>query len=125
MSNRLILAPLALAGALLGGSVPAFAQPAPAPATAAPQSADGAPPPAMHRRAKMREVLSSLELTADQQAQIKGFMKSFHDSRQTATPETRKQLLAQIEGVLTPDQQGKFEAGMHAKATDQAPQPQQ
>jgi Spy/CpxP family protein refolding chaperone len=125
MLNRLILAPFALAGALLGGSVPAFAQAAPAPATAAPQSADGAPAPAMHRHAKMREVLSSLDLTPDQQAQIKGFMKSFHDSRQTATPETRKQLLAQIEGVLTPDQQGKFEAGMHAKAPDQAPQGQQ
>jgi Spy/CpxP family protein refolding chaperone len=125
MFNRLILAPFALAGALLGGSVAAFAQAAPAPATAAPQNADGAPAPAMHRHAKMREVLSSLDLTSDQQAQIKGFMKSFRDSRQTATPETRKQLLAQIEGVLTPDQQGKFEAGMHAKAPDQAPQGQQ
>jgi Spy/CpxP family protein refolding chaperone len=72
----------------------------------------------------MRAALSSLDLTADQQTQIKGFMKSFRDSRQTSTPETRKQLLAQIEGVLTPDQQGKFEAGMHAKA-DEAPQPQQ
>jgi Spy/CpxP family protein refolding chaperone len=125
MSNRLILAPLALVGALLGGSVAAFAQAAPAPAAAAPQNADGAPVPGMHRRSKMREVLSSLDLTADQEAQIKGFMKSFRDSRQTATPETRKQLLAQIEGVLTPDQEGKFEAGMHAKAADQAPQPQQ
>jgi Spy/CpxP family protein refolding chaperone len=125
MSNRLILAPLALAGALLGGSVAAFAQAAPAPAAAAPQNADGAPAPAMHLRSKMHEVLSSLDLTADQKAQIKGFMKSFHESRQTATPETRKQLLSQIEGVLTPDQQGQFEAGMHAKAADQAPQPQQ
>jgi len=126
MSNRLILAPLALAGALLGGSVAAFAQAAPAPAATAPQNADdGAPAQAMHHRSKMREVLSSLDLTDDQKAQIKGFMKSFHDSRQTATPETRKQLLAQIEGVLTPDQAGKFEAGMHAKAPDQAPQPQQ
>jgi Spy/CpxP family protein refolding chaperone len=123
MSNRLILAPLALAGALLGASVAAFAQAAPAPA-AAPQNADGAPTPAMHHHSKMRAVLSSLDLTADQQTQIKGFMKSFRDSRQTSTPETRKQLLAQIEGVLTPDQQGKFEAGMHAKA-DEAPQPQQ
>jgi Spy/CpxP family protein refolding chaperone len=121
MSNRLILAPLALA--LLGGSVAAFAQAAPAPAS--PQNDDGAPAPAMHHRSKMRAVLSSLDLTADQQAQIKGFMKSFRDSRQTATPETRKELLAQIEGVLTPDQEGKFEAGMHAKAADQAPQPQQ
>jgi len=123
MSNRLVLAPLALAGALLGGSVAAFAQAAPAPA-AAPQNTDGAPAPAMHHHSKMRAVLSSLDLTSDQQTQIKGFMKSFHDSRQTATPETRKQLLAQIEGVLTPDQQGKFEAGMHAKA-DEAPQSQQ
>jgi Spy/CpxP family protein refolding chaperone len=124
MSNRLILAPLALAGALLAGSVAAFAQAAPAPAAVAPQHADGAPAPGMHRRSKMHEVLSSLDLTADQKTQIKGFMKSFHESRQTATPETRKELLAQIEGVLTPDQQGKFEAGMHAKA-DEAPQPQQ
>ena len=127
MPNRLILAPLALAGALLGGSVAAFAQaaPAPAPAAAAPQTTDGAPAPGMHRRSKMHAVLSSLDLTADQRTQIKGFMKSFHDSRQTATPETRKQLLAQIEGVLTPDQQSKFEAGMHAPAAEQAPPAQQ
>ncbi|MBD5603774.1 MAG: hypothetical protein IAI48_01570 [Candidatus Eremiobacteraeota bacterium] len=123
MSIRLFLTPFALAGALLGASVAAFAQaeapPAPAPAAA------GAPQAGMHRpHAKMRAALATLNLSSDQRAQIEGFMKSFHDSRRTATPETRKQLIGQIEGVLTPDQQTAFETALHAPAPAAQPQPQ-
>ena len=118
MSIRLFLTPFALAGALLGASVAAFAQ------AEAPPAPAGAPQAGMHRpHGKMRAALATLNLSSDQRAQIKGFMKSFRDSRQTATPETRKQLIGQIEGVLTPDQQSAFETQLHAPAP--AAQPQQ
>jgi Spy/CpxP family protein refolding chaperone len=85
------------------------AQNAPAPDVSAMPSQDGS----MHRHHHgMRGELKSLDLTPDQKAQIKGFMKSYRESRDSANPETRKQLLSQIESVLTPDQKAKLESEM-------------
>ena len=123
MSIRLFLTPFALAGALLGGCVAAFAQAAPPPAPAPaqqqgatpPAGADGAPNAPPRHHANVRAALATLDLTSDQQAQVQSFMKSYRASRQTDTPETHKQLMAQIRGVLTPDQQTRFRSAMRAQ----------
>jgi Spy/CpxP family protein refolding chaperone len=104
-----------LAGSLIAGSAGAFAQTAPQAPAAAP-AGDASPAPDMaaphHHRNKMMAALSELNLSDDQKAKIKGFMTSFREAHDSATPETRKQLREQVEGVLTPDQRGQFEAQM-------------
>jgi Spy/CpxP family protein refolding chaperone len=112
---RPYLSILAILGALLGAGVAARAQTYPLPtapaANAAPASGQaGAQHPA---RRRFRMVLRQLGLSQDQRAQIRSMMQSFRASRATDAPMTRKQLLAQIEGVLTPAQRTQFDAAMH------------
>ena len=103
-----------LAVSLITGSAGAFAQAAPgapaAPATDASAAPDTAAP--HHHKNKMMAALRELNLSDDQKAKVKGFMTSFRDARDSATPETRKQLRDQIEGILTPDQRTQFDAQM-------------
>jgi Spy/CpxP family protein refolding chaperone len=107
------LSAIALVGLMLGTPVLASAQNAPAP------DASNMPAHSMrHHHPRMRALLSSLDLTADQKTQIKGFMKSYRESRESGTPETREQFLGQIESVLTPDQKSKLESEMHQSRQD-------
>jgi Spy/CpxP family protein refolding chaperone len=120
---RPYLAILAMLGALLGATVAARAQAYPLPtappgAAAAPQNA--APGAAQRRRPRLRMVLRQLDLTPAQSGQIRSIVQSFRASRSSATPMTRRQMLGQIEGVLTPGQRGRFEAGMHPHRQPQA-----
>jgi Spy/CpxP family protein refolding chaperone len=102
--------------ALLGASVAAGAQTYPLPtappgANAAPAAAPGA---AQHpARRRFRAVLRQLGLSPAQRTQIRSMIVSFRASRGTASPMTRRQLLTQIEGVLTPEQRSQFDAAMH------------
>jgi Spy/CpxP family protein refolding chaperone len=102
-----------LALGLSAGSAGAFAQTAPQAPAAAPAAGTSPDMAAPHRhKNKMMAALRELNLSEDQKAKIKGFMTSFRDARDSATPETRKQLRDQIEGVLTPDQRTQFDAQM-------------
>jgi Spy/CpxP family protein refolding chaperone len=108
-----------LAGALFANSAVASAQTAPAApadsaASAAPAAAGAPPAPQAgghhrHRKNRMMAALRGLNLSDDQKTKIEGFMTSYRDSRTSATPETRGQLRAQVESVLTPDQRTQFD----------------
>ncbi len=129
MSNRSFLASFVLAGVLLGAYGTAFAQSAPAPAPPAAQQnqngpggpdqqmgPDGQPDPnAPPQRPpnRMRLAIQSLTLSPDQHAKIQGMLRSFRQARQAGTPVPRRQMIAQIESVLTPQQQHRFEAQLH------------
>jgi hypothetical protein len=141
MFNRLVLTPLALAGALLGASAGASAQSqgAPPPGSDVPPyqtqqggpagpggpqiGPDGQPVPQapQHRLARMRMVLSTLALSPAQKLQIRDAMRQFQLSRQSPTPMTRKQLMAQIRSVLNPMQLAQFRAAMHHPAGPNGP----
>lgn|GEM_PF-2227278 len=107
---------LALAGALPLASVAAFAQSVTPPPYAVPGTGpNGAPPPPPpgarpHRRSPLQRALAGLALTPGQRARIHTYMAAYRQSRASATPETRAQLIAQIEGVLTPGERTAFVA---------------
>ncbi len=114
MLHRLLTLPL-LAGSLLATSAAGFAQtaspePAATPAQNAPAPDSGEPHG--HRKNRMMAALQELGLSDDQKAKIKNCMTAFRDSRDSATPETRKELRGQIEQILTPDQRTRFAAAM-------------
>ncbi len=113
MPNRPYLAVLALLGALLGAGVAAGAQtasPAAPPAYASPLP--GVTATQRHRGGRMARALGSLGLSPAQRARIKGARQAYRSSRGSANPETRAQLRAQIEAVLTPSQRARFDAAM-------------
>jgi hypothetical protein len=58
----------------------------------------------------MRLALQSLALSPEQHAKIQGMMRSFRQARQAGNPVPRRQMIARIESVLTPQQQHRFEA---------------
>jgi Spy/CpxP family protein refolding chaperone len=123
---RPFLSILALSCAVFGATA-AQAQTYPLPtappaAAGAPQGA--APGAAQRRRGRLRTLLGQLGLTPNQRLQIRSMVQSFRAARGTATPITRGQLLAQIEGVLTPGQRTQFEAGMHPQRRVPPPVPQ-
>ncbi len=113
MMNSRILCLALLAGSLSTGSA-AFAQVAPS--SPAPASAEASPAPEIaphHRRPnRMVAALEALDLSDDQKAKIKDIMTAYRSSRDSATPETRKQMRDQVEGVLTPPQREQFESRM-------------
>lgn len=88
----------------------------------------GAPGMKRHGKNKLRVALRSLDLSDDQKSQIKGYMEQFRSSHQNGgTPETRRQLMANIESTLTPDQRSQFHDAMRAPAQElpqQGPAPQ-
>jgi Spy/CpxP family protein refolding chaperone len=114
---RPYLSILALLGALLGATVAAHAQSYPLPTAppAAGAQGPGAAGATHGHRARLRMVLRRLNLTPAERSAIRSFVQSFRASRGTANAITRRQLLAQIEGVLTPDQRARFEVGMRAQ----------
>jgi Spy/CpxP family protein refolding chaperone len=144
MINRLVVTPLALAGALLGASVGAFAQsqagPAPgsdmppgqyqqgAPYGAGQMGPDGQPgpngPARPNRNARMKMALRSLDLNPAQKGQIRDIMRQFRESQQSPTPMTRRQMLQQIRSVLNPQQLAQFRAAMHHPMAPQGYGPQ-
>jgi Spy/CpxP family protein refolding chaperone len=109
--SRLVLTIIALAGALLGATVAAPAQTYPLPTAPPGANAPGAQAPGAPRRGnRVRTMLRDLNLSSDQRGQIRAMFQQFRAARNTATPITRRALLAQIEGVLTPQQRSRFEA---------------
>jgi Spy/CpxP family protein refolding chaperone len=60
----------------------------------------------------MRMAIRSLGLSPEQRMQIKAMMRGFHRSRLAGSPVPRRQMIAQIERVLTPAQRERFEAQM-------------
>ncbi len=115
----------ALAATLLVPLAASAQSVAPPPAPQAP--AAGAPAHAHH--AGMRQALKNLNLSDDQRKQIAGIMKQTRQANQNADPQTRranmKQMRAQINGVLTPDQQTQLRVtlrNMH-RANAAAPSP--
>jgi len=58
----------------------------------------------------MRLAIQSLALSPDQHAKIQGMLRSFRQARQAGNPVPRRQMIARIESVLTPQQQHRFEA---------------
>lgn len=126
MHKRPYLA-FALAGTLLSVPLAAFAQNAPSPAPSSTNAAAGSP--GHQRGGAMRRSLETLGLGADQKSRIKDVMKAYRASRGSASPQTREQLRANVEAVLTPDQRTRFAAAMqeqHARGRNegaQAPQP--
>jgi Spy/CpxP family protein refolding chaperone len=81
-----------------------------------PQAAPGAAAP--HHRAGLRQALKRLNLTPDQRQQIAGIMKQTRQANQNADQPTRranmKQMRAQINGVLTADQQTQLRRTLRA-----------
>jgi Spy/CpxP family protein refolding chaperone len=126
MSARPYLALVALAGALFGATVAARAENGPYPLPTAP-AADGAQPqvgaPAHPRRNRLRAALAQLNLSAAQRSQIRSMIRSFRVARQSATPMTRRQLVSNIEGVLTPDQRTQFQTFMRHRRGNPNAQP--
>jgi Spy/CpxP family protein refolding chaperone len=112
---RPCLSILALSCAVLGATAATQAQTYPLPtAPPAAGAAQGAGPGAAQRRpGRLRMVLGQLGLTPNQRLQIRSMVQSFRAARGSATPITRRQLLTQIEGVLTQAQRAQFEAGIH------------
>jgi Spy/CpxP family protein refolding chaperone len=114
--SRLSLTILALVGALLGAAVAAHAQTYPLPTAPPGANAAGSQGPgAAHGGNRLRMALRGLNLSPDQRGQIRAFVRQFRAERNTATPMTRKALLAQIEGTLTPQQRSRFESRMRAR----------
>lgn len=121
MPNRSYLSLFAIVGALLGASVAAGAQTVPASPAPAASGAPAAPGTGHHHRGgRMGRALRGLGLTSNQRAQIKTLMTSYRSSRTSATPQTRQQLVAGIENVLTPTQRTQFEASMQHKGRNGA-----
>jgi len=119
MSLRYLSA-IALAAGLLV-PVAACAQQNPAPAQAQqtePQRGPDAAASAHHHRAGLRQALKRLNLSDDQRRQIAGIMKQTRAANQNADQPTRranmKQMRAQINGVLTADQQTQLRRTLHA-----------
>jgi Spy/CpxP family protein refolding chaperone len=116
VSARPSLSVLAMFCALLGAGAAAGAQTYPLP-TAPPANAgpaDGASGAAQHpARRRFRAALQALGLSPAQRTQIRSMIVAFRASRGSATPMTRRQLLTQIDGVLTPQQRSQFDAAMH------------
>jgi Spy/CpxP family protein refolding chaperone len=100
--NRTHLTIITLIGTLLGASVAANAQSDSAPA--APQHG--------HRMNLMQRAMQGITLTSSEQTQVQAAQQKFHESRKTATPETRADLKADIEAALTPDQRTQFDANI-------------
>ncbi len=134
MFDRRYFALPALAGTLLGATVAAFAQVGPLPAASATavQARSAAPYVAgqqrpgqrgRHRHNRVGHALRGLGLTQAQRGQIRGFMHSYRISRKSGTPQTRAQLLARIEGVLTPDERARFETRLSRHRAKAGPAP--
>ena len=132
MLNRFLFTPMILAGALLGVSGTAFAQSAPGPAPydmpGAPTNPNGqgqgqggqfGPNGQPHHANKMRLALQSLNLNDQQRSQVKSMMKNFKQQRKAGTPVKRREMIAQIESVLTPQQQQQFEATLRQGGSGQ------
>ena len=112
MSLRPYLALIALAGSIAGASVAARAESSSYPLPTAPPGATGQAPGAPTGQARpnrLRAALAQLGLSPAQHSQILSMITSYRAARGTSTPITRKQLLANIEGILTPDQQRRFQ----------------
>jgi Spy/CpxP family protein refolding chaperone len=60
----------------------------------------------------MKMALRTLGLSQDQRAQIRNVMRQFRESKQSQQPMTRQQMIAQVRGILTPDQQARFQDAM-------------
>ena len=121
-------APLALAAFVAGLPLASLAQNVPplTPVLAAP-AAQGE-----HHRGghgHMMKMLSELNLTADQQSKIDGYVAASKTANANRTdPQVRhanmKALRDQIMGVLTPDQKTQLEAKMKAARQNGPPKPQ-
>ncbi len=120
MINRHFLAAAALVTALCGAGAAAGAQSDTA-ATPAP-AASAAPFPHRHRPSRMARALRTLNLTSDQQTQIRSILRDARSAKQSGTPETHRQVVSQIEGLLTPAQRATFEAALRHRPAAQ-PQP--
>jgi Spy/CpxP family protein refolding chaperone len=87
----------------------------------------GAAAPAQRHRAGLRQALKRLNLTDDQRRQIAGIMKQTRLANRTADQPTRrannKQMRAQINGVLTADQQTQLRQTLHDMRRHGAAQP--
>ena len=127
MIVRPYLSVLAIAGALLGGTVAARAQSYPMPTAPAGASANHPGAPAAdgrpHRHNRMREALQNLNLSPAQRGQIRTAFQQFRAARSSATPMTRAQLRNQIEGVLTPTQRLQFETNIRRRPVQPQTQP--
>ncbi len=119
---------LALLALTLGLPAVASAQTAPAapgapPAASAPANTAPGSVPRHHHNRYMRAV-RSLNLSDAQKQQIRGFVQAMRTANQNADPVTKranaKQLRAQIDGVLTPDQRTQLRAALAAPVS--APQ---
>ena len=123
MFDRIYLAPLALAGVLLGTSVGAFAQAA-APIAPATSATSGSAMNGHHRHHHRgwRAALDSLTLSPDQKTKIDATVRAdrqaFRAGGSEQTPEARRaagaKMRADVESVLTPDQKTQFEATLKA-----------
>lgn len=110
MINRHFLAATALVTALCGASAAAQAQAAPA---LSPASAPSAAPFAhKHHRSRLARALRSLDLSSAERAQIRTILGNARQAKQSGTPLPHRQVLSQIEGVLTPAQRTAFEAAL-------------
>ncbi len=111
--RRSFLLPAFVLSLVTSSAGAAFAQSSPPPDAMASPSAMSSPAPgARIRHNRMRAALASLGLSDDQKSKIKEIMKNYRASRRTATPMTHEQVLEQIDGVLTPDQQTQFKTAM-------------
>jgi Spy/CpxP family protein refolding chaperone len=90
-----------------------------APLAASAQSAPPAPAAQPHHHGGWMHALHSVNLTADQRAQIKSLAKQTRADNQNADPATKRaniqKLRAQIDGLLTPDQRSQFQAAIAAQ----------
>ncbi len=110
MIHRTHLTVLTLVGTLLGAGVAASAQSAPTPAPGY-----GQPPgPGGHRRSPMDRAMEGLDLSPAQLSQIQAAKSKFKEMRHTATPETRRELMSDVEAALTPVQRTQFEGNLKA-----------
>jgi Spy/CpxP family protein refolding chaperone len=103
--------------ALLGAGAAAVAQTYPLPTAPPGANAPAAGPGDAQRPAhpRFRAVLQQLDLSAAQRAQIRSMIVAFRTSRGGPNPMTRRQLLTQIDGVLTPQQRTRFDAAMRPR----------
>jgi Spy/CpxP family protein refolding chaperone len=125
------LAAIVLAAGLLV-PVAASAQANPPPAQVQQQQPQNGPGPAAvpahHHRAGLRQALKRLDLTDDQRHQIAGIMQQTRLANQNADKPTRhanmKQMRAQIDGVLTADQQTQLRRTLRdMRRANNAPKP--
>ncbi|MGB8267814.1 MAG: hypothetical protein WCE44_15930 [Candidatus Velthaea sp.] len=80
-----------------------------------------------HRHGGIGHALKTLNLSPAQREQIAGIMKQSHAANKNADPKTRranmKQLRAQINGVLTPDQQAQLKTELRKEHAARATAP--